>query len=93
MYAYSGFLFNTMGGQAYLRRRTPRTEALACFYALQVLDQAIAAGHNPEGLDPRTEIPRCRALLDSQPLVFSARYVDTLDRMARRWETRTSLPR
>ena len=64
LYAYAGFLFETLGGQAYLRRRAPRTEALACFYALQVLDQAIENGHNPEGLDPRAEIPRCRALLD-----------------------------
>ncbi len=90
MYAYAGFLFQTMGGQAYLRRRTPKTEALACFYALQVLDHAIEGGYNPQGFDPRTEIPRCRALVESQPLVFSDRYVAMLDEMSRAWESRAS---
>ena len=36
LYDYAGFFFNTLGGQAYLRRRTPRVESLVCFYALQV---------------------------------------------------------
>jgi len=87
-YAYAGFLFQTMGGQAYLRRRAPKTEALVCFYALQVLDRAIEGGYNPQGFDPRTEIPRCRALVESQPLVFSDRYVAMLDEMSRAWESR-----
>jgi hypothetical protein len=90
MYAYAGFLFQTMGGQAYLRRRSPKTEALACFYALQVLDHAIEGGYNPQGFDPRTEIPRCRALVESQPLVFSDRYVAMLDEMSRAWESRAA---
>ncbi len=90
MYAYAGFLFQTMGGQAYLRRRAPKTEALACFYALQVLDHAIEGGYNPQGFDPRTEIPRCRALVESQPLVFSDRYVAMLDEMSRAWESRAA---
>jgi len=85
-YAYAGFLFNTMGGQAYLRRRSPRFEALTCFYALQALDGAIREGHNPQGLDPRPEISRCRDLVASQPLVFSERYAETLDEMASRWK-------
>jgi hypothetical protein len=88
LYAYAGFLFNTLGGQAYLRRRSPRVEALACFYGLQVLERSIRSGHNPQGLDPRPEIPRCRALVASQDLVFADRYVTELDAMARRWEER-----
>ena len=90
MYGYAGFLFQTMGGQAYLRRRAPKTEALACFYALQVLHHVIEGGYNPQGFDPRTEIPRCRALVQSQPLVFSDRYVALLDEMTRTWESRAS---
>jgi hypothetical protein len=86
LYAYAGFLFNTLGGQAYLRRRSPRVEALACFYGLQVLDEAIRNGHNPQGLDPRPEIVRCRSLVGSQGLVFADRYVAELDAMAARWK-------
>jgi hypothetical protein len=88
LYAYAGFAFNTLGGQAYLRRRSPRVESLACFYGLSALDGVIRAGHNPEGLDPRREIPRCRELAASQPLVFSERYTAELDAMARRWKAR-----
>jgi hypothetical protein len=84
-YAYAGFLFNTMGGQAYLRRRSPRVEALVCFYALQAIDGAIRDGYNPQGLDPRSEISRCRDLVVSQPLVFSEKYAESLDEMASRW--------
>jgi hypothetical protein len=88
LYSYAGFLFNTLGGQAYLRRRSPRIEALACFYGLQVLDAAIRDGHNPQGLDPRSEIPRCRELVGAQRFVFTEQYVAALDEMSRRWETR-----
>jgi hypothetical protein len=86
LYDYAGFLFHTLGGQAYLRRRSPSVEALACFYGLQALDRAIGAGHNPQGLDPRPEVLRCRQLVTTQPLLFAARYAETLDAMARRWE-------
>ena len=87
LYEYGTFLFNTMGGQAYLRRRSPRVEALTCFYALQVLDRSIQAGNNPHGVDPRPEIGRCAALLQSQPFVFADEYVVELQ------EGRTVFPR
>ncbi len=85
---YAGFFFNTMGGQAYLRRRLPQVEALTCFYALEVLDTAVQEGRSRQGIDPRPEIPRCRALLASSPLLFSDRYIARLDEMALRWERR-----
>ena len=87
LYAYAGFLINTMGGQAYLRRRSPRVEGLTCFYALQIVDSAQQRGYNPDGLDPRKEIARCGELLASQPLVFRSEYVENLEDMALRWES------
>ena len=92
LYDYSSFLFNTMGGQAYLRRRSPEVEALACFYALQVIDEAVGRGHNPWGVDPRPEISRCRGLVASQPLVFGDRYSDLLTGMERDWARKGELP-
>jgi hypothetical protein len=86
LYAYAGFLFNTMGGQAYLRRRSPRVEALSCFYALQVIDAAQQRGYNPAGIDPREEIERCSALLGAQPLVFAEEYRANLEELSLRWE-------
>ena len=88
LYDYAGFAFNSIGGQAYLRRRTPRVEAIACFYALHALDVVIAAGHNPHGIDLSPEIERCADLVTTQPLVFSDRYREVLDGMAQRWEAR-----
>jgi hypothetical protein len=78
-----------MGGQAYLRRRAPRIEALASFYALMILDRAQQDGHNPAGVDPRPEIQRTRALLESEPLVFREHYLVVLDQMAERWKERS----
>jgi hypothetical protein len=86
LYDYAGFLFNTMGGQAYLRRRPPLVEGLTCFYALQIVDAAQERGHNPAGLDPRNEIQRCRDLLATQPLVFTSDYLANLEDMALRWD-------
>jgi len=89
LYEYAGFFFNTMGGQAYLRRRAPRIEALASFYALMILDRAQQDGHNPAGIDPRPEIQRARALLETEPLVFREHYLVVLDQMAERWKERS----
>lgn len=87
LYAYAGFLFQTMGGQAYLRRRMPQVEGLTCFYALQVIDSAQQRGYNPDGIDPRKEIVRCSELLAEQPLAFHTEYLAALEEMALRWES------
>jgi hypothetical protein len=89
LYDYAGFLFTTMGGQAYLRRRSPRVEGLTSFYALAVLERARESGYDPAGIDPRGEIQRTRALLAAQPLVFRERYLAQLDRMAESWKKRS----
>ncbi len=86
LYEYAAFLFRTVGGQAYLRRRSPEIEALAGFYALQILDRAMEQKHNPHGIDPRPEIERTRRLLEGRPFVFADRYLEDLDEMARKWE-------
>jgi hypothetical protein len=88
LYEYAAFLLNTMGGQGYLRRRTPRVAALAGFYALLILDQAIQKGINPHGVDPRPHIRSCRGLLKSQDLLFRDRYLAVLEEMEGRWQGR-----
>lgn len=85
MYDYASFAFTTLGGQAYLRRRAPAVEALACFWALHALDRSIAEGHNPNGVDPRFEIDRCSQLVATQPLLFRDRYAERLADMSDRW--------
>ena len=86
---YAAYLFGTLGGQAYLRRRAPRAEALACFYAIHALDEAQRAGRNPQGYDPRGEIPRCRELLQGQEWTLGAGYVTALDAIESGWRPQT----
>ncbi|MCP3981922.1 MAG: hypothetical protein GY716_21680 [bacterium] len=88
LYDYSAFLVQTLGGQAYLRRRPPNVEALVTFYALVALESAVERGHNPHGIDPRPEIRRARELIRDRPLVFGDRYLEWLDATDRRWESR-----
>jgi hypothetical protein len=90
-YDYAAFVLTTVGGQAYLRRRLPRQEALATFYALMVIDQAVESGYNPLGIDPRHDIARCIGLMERQDLLFGERYLAILEDMRRRWASRTSL--
>jgi hypothetical protein len=84
-YDYAAFLLQTIGGQAYLRRRPPRIEALTSFYALLIADHAVQQKHNPHGVDLRPEIRRCRALMEGLPLVFRSHYLRTLDDLEARW--------
>lgn len=85
---YAAYLFQTLGGQAYLRRRTPRAEALACFYAIHSIDLAQRSGQNGQGYDPRREIPRCGQLLSGERWVLGQAYSETLERIAAEWKPR-----
>jgi len=85
---YAAYLFQTLGGQAYLRRRTPRAEALACFYAIHSIDLAQRGGKNSQGYDPRREIPRCRRLLMAERWTLEESYTERLDAIAAGWISR-----
>ena len=87
-YDYAAFLLQTIGGQGYLRRRSPRLEALASFYALQIVDRAVQRGHDPQGVDLRHEIARCEELIEGSQLVFRERYLEILTEMEARWKAR-----
>ena len=92
LYQYAGFFLDTMGGQAYLRRRTPGMEALASFYSILLIERARGEGHDPAGLDPRFQIQRTRDLMAAQPFVFGDRYIAILDQLAEDWSKRSPTP-
>jgi hypothetical protein len=85
---YAAYLLNTLGGQGYIRRRSPRMAALVTFYALITLDESMQKGMNPHGVDLRSHIALCRELLKTQELVFKDRYLEVLYRLEARWMTR-----
>jgi hypothetical protein len=88
LYEYAAFLLNSMGGQGYLRRRTPRMAALGHYYALVILDEAMRRGINHHGVDPRPHIQTCRALINGQGLLFEDRYLGVLQEIEGRWQGR-----
>jgi hypothetical protein len=85
---YAAYLLNTLGGQGYIRRRSPRVAALATFYALITLDESMQRGMNPHGVDLRTHVTLCRELLKTQELVFKDRYLEVLQQLEARWTNR-----
>jgi hypothetical protein len=89
-YTYATWLLRTVGGQAYLRRRSPRHEALVTFYAIAVLDRSIARGYDPAGVDLGHDLARCRDMIAMrEDLVFRDRYLSYLREMEDRWNRRT----
>lgn len=83
-YDYAAFALNSLGGQAYLRRRPARIEALAGFYAVLILDRSIEEGYNPYGLDLSREVRRYDQMLSGQDLLFGDRYREILGEVAAR---------
>lgn len=81
---YAAYLLNTLGGQGYLRRRSPKLAGLSMFYALLVLEQGIQKGIDPHGVDIRPHIVICRDLLRSHELVFRDQYLSALQEMEKR---------
>lgn len=50
-YLYAGYLLNTIGGRAYLFRRTPSVRLLASYYAILIVHRAEKEGKNAYGID------------------------------------------
>ena len=87
LHDYAAYFLNTIGGQAYIHRRTPKIAVLTSFYALVILDLAIQKDINPHGVDPRPLIRSCVELMELQDLVFKDQYMQILEEMAQRWES------
>ncbi|MDQ7008337.1 MAG: hypothetical protein Q9Q40_14040 [Acidobacteriota bacterium] len=85
LYAYAGWLLDSVGGRALLARRQPRHEALAEFYALVTVDLARRAQISSRGTDPRPHFARCRRLIETQRLDRKQAYLDALERVESRW--------
>ena len=82
---YAVWMLSTLGGQAYLHRRSPAVEGLATFFALVTVDRAIREGREPYGFDPRPFLPRCEALIRGTDPAFRDAYLDVLTRFRQRW--------
>ena len=81
-YAISGFFINTIGGKAYLFRRSPQLRQLVNYYALLILHEADKRGKNMYGIDI---LPDLRLVIEEMRantnLSLQPEYMDRLKAM------------
>jgi len=58
LYQYAGFFLNTIGGRAYLFRRSTPVRLLITYYSLLIIHEADKRGENTYGIDIFPEITR-----------------------------------
>jgi hypothetical protein len=58
LYQYAGFFLNTIGGRAYLFRRSTPVRLLISYYSLLIIHEADKRGKNSYGIDISPEISR-----------------------------------
>ncbi len=84
VYPYAGFFLNTIGGRAYLLRRTSSTRVLLSYYSILIVHQADKRGRNTYGIDI---YPFIRALSEEMThypdLQYQQEYLDNLDLIRR----------
>ena len=79
LYRYAGFFLNTIGGRAYLFRRTQSLRLLVSYYCLLVLHESDKTGENSYGLDIFPCIEPVRNEIANYPdFQFQTQYIEQL---------------
>jgi hypothetical protein len=82
LYQYAGFFLNTIGGRAYLFRRTSTLRLLVSYYCLLVLHEADRTGENRYGLDIYPHIALVKNEITNYPAFqFQQEYIEQLSRL------------
>lgn len=82
LYEYAGFFLNTLGGQSYLFRRSPRVRILTMYYSVLVIDRANEQGLNKYGIDIRPSINSLIEEMDAmQDLASRHKYLQVLQNL------------
>jgi hypothetical protein len=78
-YRYAGFFLNTMGGRAYLHRRSEGVRLLASYYCLLILHEADRRKVNTYGIDVLPHIGPILSEMDHYPgFQFRVTYIENL---------------
>jgi hypothetical protein len=81
-YAYAGFLLNTIGGRAYLWRRSSTVRVLVTYYSLLIVYRADKEGKNSYGIDIYPYIRALTGEMTHYPdLQYQQEYMDTLNKI------------
>jgi hypothetical protein len=79
LYRYAGFLLDTIGGRAYLFRRTVGLRLLVSYYCVLIIYDADKAGKNTYGIDVLPNINTLREEISNYPdFRFNQEYIDQL---------------
>jgi len=82
IYQYAGFFLNTIGGRAYLFRRTSTLRLLVSYYCLLILHEADRTGENRYGLDIYPHIALVKNEITNYPAFqFQQEYIEQLSRL------------
>jgi hypothetical protein len=80
LYQYAGFFLNTIGGRAYLFRRSPDLRLLTSYYCLMIVHEADKRGKNNYGIDILPFIAPLREEIIHYPdFQFGSEYINTLN--------------
>jgi hypothetical protein len=81
-YRYAGFFLNTMGGRAYLYRRSEGVRLLASYYCLLILHEADRRKLNTDGIDVMPYIGPILGEMDHYPgFQFRETYIENLKQL------------
>ncbi len=67
LYSYAGFFLNTIGGRAYLFRRSTPVRLLVSYYSVLIVHEADKRGKNTHGIDVFPEISRLAKEISAYP--------------------------
>jgi len=80
LYHYAGFFLNTIGGRAYLYRRTPILRLLLSYYCVLIIHDADKQGSNSYGIDIVPEVKTLISEINLSPdLMFKSDYLNKLE--------------
>ncbi|MEJ2033292.1 MAG: hypothetical protein P8Y63_09695, partial [Deltaproteobacteria bacterium] len=89
LYEYACFFLNTLGGQSYLFRRSPRVRILTKYYSVLIIDRANEQGLNKYGIDIR---PMINSLIEEvgamQNLALQEEYLRVLQNLKIKYQAR-----
>ena len=80
LYPYAGYLINSIGGRAYLFRRSPAFRLLVSYYCLLIVHEADKTGKNSYGIDIYPQVQMLREEMSYyNDFLFQKTYLDKLD--------------
>lgn len=87
MYEYSDYLMNSLGGRAYLARRSAKVRLLTMYYCVLIVDRANDQNQSYNGIDLRLYLDSLQNDMQTQlSLINREEYVSTLETLKAKYQ-------